>query len=80
MARPKVYKEDRPVLAVRIPTALRARLDRVATERHITKTFLVVQAVNELLERLDREEQQPRFDFGAWDELPKASSSGRPVA
>lgn len=52
MARPKIHHEPRVTTAVRFPEPLHERLRTAADERGLSANYLIVNAVEDYLERL----------------------------
>lgn len=55
MPRAKTYRNDRVQMQVRLPAPLLKRVEKEATKRVISKTYLVERALNDLLDRWDAE-------------------------
>jgi predicted transcriptional regulator len=55
MPRAKTYRNDRVQMQVRLPASLLKRVEKEATKRVISKTYLVERALSDLLDRWDAE-------------------------
>lgn len=56
MPRPKVYKNDRVQLQIRLTPVIRKRLEREAGRRMVSKNFLAEKAIEDALVRWEKED------------------------
>jgi hypothetical protein len=55
MARPTKYDEDRTQVQIRLTDSIRARLEKEAVRRRVSKTFLIEQMVIEQLPKWEKQ-------------------------
>jgi predicted transcriptional regulator len=57
MPRPKVYKNERIQIQIRLTTATRRRLEKQAAKRLVSKNLLAERAIEEALDRWEAEKE-----------------------
>jgi len=60
VARPRIYREQRVHLKLRVPSNLHARLHAAAAERDVSANLLATHAIIEFLDRLESVEDSLR--------------------